>query len=275
VQRDGTLAINGAELYYEMRGSGHPLVLAHAGIGDSRMWADQMDAFAEHYTVIRYDHRGWGRSSAPAGPVAFHEDLYGVIRGLGVDRAHVLGISMAGTFAIDGALTHPDAVSALVLVGSWLSGYQGQSSDAERTVWQAFSAALEAGDLDRANQIEVDLKLAGIYRAPDRVDPRVRQRLLAMHRESFDRQAEKERMAPWLHAEPPAVGRLGEIAAPTLVLYGDLDVPDVPIIANKLASEIRGAQLRVLHGTAHVPNMELPEEFNRETLAFLGSVKVS
>ncbi|WIG59718.1 MAG: hypothetical protein OJF49_002465 [Ktedonobacterales bacterium] len=268
----GSVTVNGARLAYDIQGDGHPLVLIHAGIADRRQWDDQMDAFAARYTVIRYDQRGWGDSSAPAGPVAFHEDLYGLLRALNIAQAHILGISMAGTMAIDFALTHPDMVSSLVLVGSWLSGYPTVPSDAEKAVWERYQAALDEGRLDCANKVEVDLKLAGIHRDPTQVDPAVRERLLAIHRPAFDRLAERDRMTPWLKPEPPAASRLAELHAPTLVIYGDLDVPVIPVIAAKLAAEIRGARTIVMPGTAHVPNMEQPQQFNHIVLDFLASL---
>jgi 3-oxoadipate enol-lactonase len=268
----GTAEVNGARLYYEVHGAGAPLVLLHAGIADCRQWDDQIEALAQRYRVIRYDHRGWGRSDTPEGPVAFHEDLYGLLSILGIERAHVLGISMGGTMAIDFALTHPHMVDALVLVGSWLSGFPTEASPAEAAVWAEFEEALRVKDFDRANRLEVGLKLAGIYRTPDQVDPAVRERLLRIHREGFERLAEREHMRPWLKPEPPAASRLHELRAPTLVVYGDLDVPAVPLIAQRLASEIAGASTVVMHGTAHVPNMEQPREFNRLVLDFLATV---
>jgi pimeloyl-ACP methyl ester carboxylesterase len=269
VAQSGIAAVNGARVYYETYGAGAPLVLLHAGIADRRQWDDQIAAFAQHHLVIRYDHRGWGRSDAPAGPVAFHEDLYGLLCALGIARARVLGISMGGTMAIDFALAHPDMVDALILVGSWLSGFPTEASPAEEAVWQAYEGALRVRDFDRANRLEVDLKLAGIYRTSEQVAPAVRERLLAIHRDAFDRLDERERMRPWLKPEPPAAARLGEIRAPTLVIYGDLDVPAVSQIASHLEREIAGARAVVIRGTAHVPNMERPHEFNRLVLDFL------
>lgn len=267
--RTEMVVANGARLYVERQGAGDPLVLLHAGIADCRQWDDQLAAFAASYMVVRYDHRGWGRSEAPAGPVAFHEDLYALLRALEIERAHVLGISMGGTFAIDFALTHPQMVSSLILVGSWLSGFSVPASEAEQAVWTAFEAALAQGDLDRANELETDLKLVGIYRTPDMIAPQTRQRLRALHRPAFDRLAEREAMRPWVKPQPPAAERLGEISAPTLVVYGDLDVPAVPEIAAKLGREIRNAEVVRMRGTAHVPNMEQPDEFNRIALDFL------
>lgn len=266
------IAANGARLYVEQQGAGEPLVLLHAGIADRRQWDDQLSDFASSFAVTRYDHRGWGRSEAPAGPVAFHEDLYALLSALGIERAHVLGISMGGTFAIDFALSHPQMVSSLILVDSWLSGFSVPASEAEQAIWAAFEAALAEEQFDRANELETDLKLVGIYRTPDMVDAQTRQRLRALHRPAFDRLAEREAMQPWLKPEPPSAERLGEISAPTLVVYGDLDVPAVPLIAAKLGSEIRNAEVVCMRGTAHVPNMEQPREFNGAVLDFLAKL---
>jgi pimeloyl-ACP methyl ester carboxylesterase len=271
--QSGVATVNGARLYYEIHGAGHPLVLLHAGIADCRQWDDQIDAYAERYLVIRYDQRGWGRSSAPAGPVAFHEDLAGLLMALGIEQAHVLGISMGGTTAIDFALTHPQMVSSLALSGSYLSNFSTERSAGEEVVWQAYEEALDRGDFDRANMLEIDLKLAGIYRTPEQVNSAARERLLRIHRPAFDRLDDRGSMRPWLKPEPPAAGRLGEIQAPTFIMYGDLDVPAVHVIAQKLAHEIAGARMEILRGTAHVPNMERTDEFNRLTLAFWDSLQ--
>jgi len=271
MRESGTVTVNGAKLYYEMRGEGRPLALVAPGIADSRLWDAQMDAVSRRYTVIRYDHRGYGKSDLPRGPFVGHEDLHGLLRALGVGPTHVLGISMGGTFAIDCALAHPEAVSALVLVGSWLSGFRVEASEAEKARWGEFNAAVEAGELERANELEVDLKLAGIFRPADAVDPAARRRLLAIHRDHFARLGEWEGVE-WVSLEPPAVGRLGEIRVPTLVLDGDRDVPAVGMIAAKLAAEIPGARRMPLRDAAHVPCLEHPEEFNRVVLDFLNEL---
>ena len=87
--KSGFAEVNGANLYYEVAGSGHPLVLCHAGIADNRMWDDQFPVFAERYRVIRYDHRGFGQSDLPAGPFSLSEDLFGLLSHLGVASAYV------------------------------------------------------------------------------------------------------------------------------------------------------------------------------------------
>ena len=121
----GFAEVNGAKLYYEVMGAGHPLVLLHEGIADSRMYDDQFNAFAQRYRVVRFDLRGFGQSDLPPGdePVALYEDLYGLLALLGIKKTYVLGMSMGGAIALDFTLAHPVMVDALILVAPGVSGY--------------------------------------------------------------------------------------------------------------------------------------------------------
>jgi pimeloyl-ACP methyl ester carboxylesterase len=110
----GFAQVSGAPLYYEIAGAGHPLVLIHEGIADSRMYDDQFGAFAQRYRVIRYDVHGFGRSGIPAGPFSGHEALHDLLHVLGVERTYLLGMSMGGGIAIDFTLTYPTMVDALI-----------------------------------------------------------------------------------------------------------------------------------------------------------------
>ena len=86
-----SVEINGAEMYYQLAGAGQPLVLIHAGIADHRMWDAQFSAFAERFRTVRYDLRGVGLSSMPAGPFSHHNDLKGLLEALDIDQAHLVG----------------------------------------------------------------------------------------------------------------------------------------------------------------------------------------
>ena len=129
----GFAEMNGAKLYYEVTGAGHPLVLLHEGIADSRMYDDQFNAFAQRYRVVRFDLRGFGQSDLPPGdePVALYEDLYGLLALLGIKKTYVLGMSMGGAIALDFTLTHPAMVDALILVAPGVSGYDMSSFETE------------------------------------------------------------------------------------------------------------------------------------------------
>lgn len=265
----GFFEVNGAKLYYEVAGSGHPLVFCHAGIADRRMWDEQFPVFAERYRVIRYDHRGFGQSTLPPEPFSLSEDLYGLLRHLGVEKAYIVGCSMGGSTAVDLAVTHPEIVGALVTVGAGLSGFDAPGTPEEEALFADVEKAAEAGDFDRANDIEVHIWVDGPNRQPDQVNSAVRERVREMNLPGFMREWEYKTLKP----VPPTAERLASISVPALVLYGDQDVSDIHAIARKLASDIPGATLVVMHNTAHVPNMEQPEAFNRIVLDFLAQVQ--
>ncbi len=106
--QSGFAEINGGKIYYEVAGSGHPLVLIHGGQMDRRMWDEQFDLFSKSYRVIRYDVRGFGKSPASTNVYADEEDLAALLKYLQVDKAYIVGLSLGGRIAIDFALTHPD-----------------------------------------------------------------------------------------------------------------------------------------------------------------------
>lgn len=261
-RQSGIAEVNGARLFYEVAGEGPAVVLIHAGIADSRMWDEQFEAFAQHFRVIRYDARGYGRSDMPAGPFAHRDDLRGLLRILGVERAALVGLSMGGSTAIDFTLDHPETVWALVPVAAGLGGYQYSESmlraDAEE------EAAFERGDMDAVYEINLRTWVDGPARPPDDVAPAIREKVRQMQRDaSTSTEGEPRRL------DPPALGRLAEITAPTFVISGDADMPDMPAIADLLTTGIAGAQQAIIPGVAHMVNMERPAEFNRLVLDFL------
>lgn len=259
--------LNGATFYYEVTGVGEPLVLVHAGICDARMWDEQFTHFAQHYQVIRYDLRGYGRTPAVAGPFAHHHDLYALLQHLGIQQANLLGCSMGGSACLDFALAYPGMVSRLILVGSAPSGY--------RATWPpqiaAVDAALQQGDFELAAELEVQIWVDGIGRTPDQVPAAIRDRVRAM--DTIALQNEVLDLGEPQPLDPPAVERLPELALPTLLLVGDLDQPRALGAIELLAERIPQARKVVIPGTAHLPNLEQPERFNELILDFLGQSK--
>lgn len=266
--RSGWAEIDGARLYYELAGAGHPLVLMHAGIADSRMWDDQWDTFAQRYTVLRYDLRGMGRSPMPAGPFAHHEDLRGLLSYLGLGSAYLVGASMGGMTAIDFTLTYPHMVDALVAVDARISGNAPPESLIQ--AWEEVDQVVERGDVAGAVELELRMWVDGPRRQPAQIDPTVRERVREMNANNFAVYSEAGIQQP---LEPPALGRLGEIGVPTLVIAGAEDQPHVLASADLLEAGIPGARKVVLPDTAHVPSMERPEEFNCLLLDFLESLQ--
>ena len=263
---DGGFArVNGASLCYDVTGGGEPLALVHAGIADRRMWDGQLEAFGERYRAIRYDMRGFGRSEAPAGaPFSHHDDLRGLLDFHGIERAILVGCSIGARTVIDFALAHPGRVRALVLVCPTVSGFEPNEEPPEE--WDELVAADEAGDLERVSELEVRIWVDGPYRRPEDVDPAVRNLVREMNLIAL---RNEPALSEERQAEPPAVNRLADIQAPTLVVAGDLDRPEVGARAELLAKSVPLAQKVVMSETAHVPSMEKPDEFNRVVLEFL------
>jgi 3-oxoadipate enol-lactonase len=258
----GFLAIDGARIYHEIEGGGPPVVLVHGALLDTRMWDPQVPALADRFTVVRFDLRGFGRSTLPPTPYRCHEDIRRIVDALELDRPHLVGLSMGARFAIDYAIAYPDALRSLTVVAGGLSGDETEDSDfmARFTV---VMAAAERGDLDEARRLALDFPTM----APAMAIPAVRARLEEIVSD-YSWQSFRE-PDPWQDAERPAVDHLGEIAAPTLILIGDLDAPDNHRQARLLANGIPDARLVEIPGAGHMLSMEKPAEFNRALLDFL------
>lgn len=270
--RTGTVRANGAEIHYEVTGtgSGAPLVLVHAGIADSRMWDAQVERLSDHCRVVRYDLRGFGQSTLPPIKYAHHEDLRILLDALAIPRASLVGASYGGEVALAFALEYPERVEALVLVGT-LAGAT-EVSPGLRAGWTAMEAELDAGKIDDALEIELRMWVDGPQRSPADVDPVVRRRVREMdHALLLRQQKAVETSASEVELEPPVGERLGEVAVPTLVIVGDLDMPDALASADNLVDGIEGARLATIPGTAHLPSMERPDVFDDLVLDFLGS----
>jgi 3-oxoadipate enol-lactonase len=264
----GLAEINGAQLYYEIAGAGQPIVFVHAGIADRRMWDAQFATFAERYRVLRYDHRGMGKSSMPPGPYALRDDLYALVRHFDLAPAVLIGCSMGGSAVLDCALEHLDVARALVLVGAGVSGNSLKPTEEMNKLWEQVDELASKGDLDGANEIELRIWVDGVRRTPDQVDPAVRALVREMNLSSFTRDAEHQQGQPQ-QMDPPAYGRLSEVNLPTLVVVGSDDQPLIFETANILANQIPGARKVVMQGLAHVPNMERPAQFNQIVFDFL------
>ncbi len=269
MSESGFVDVNGGRLYYEVEGSGHPLVLVHAGVANLRMWDEQVPAFAERYRTIRYDTRGWGRSETEQVEFANHEDLAAVLDQVGAASAHVLGLSRGAGIALDFALDSPDRADSLIFAAGGISGFNPDDSAEMEAVWQEADRHEAAHDWDWVADFETRMWVDGPGQRSDRVDPAVRERvhdwILTTYRE------EKNEGRP-RRLDPPANARLEELSSPTLVMVGDLDEPSTQLSCRRLAEQVPGARLEVFHGAAHMINLEQPERFNRLVLEFLAGL---
>lgn len=262
--KSGFAKLQGTEFYYETEGEGPSLLLVHAGIADSRMWEGQFLPFARHYRVTRYDRRGFGRTPLANGSYSHHEDLYGLLTFLGISKAILLGCSQGAKIVTELTLEHPEMVDALVLVAPALGGFRWDGEQPAQ--FKEMEEAEAAGDFERVNELELQIWVDGRGRRPAEVNREVRELVREMNRIALAAPYDPAREQS---LEPPAIERLHEIRVPTLIITGDLDTPKTLAAARVLAEKIGGAESFTLEGTAHLPNMERPADFNERVLSFL------
>ncbi|HEY7833200.1 MAG TPA: alpha/beta hydrolase [Ktedonobacterales bacterium] len=271
----GFLPVDQGKLYYEVAGTGRPLLLIHADVADTRMWDEQFAAFARHYRVIRYDKRTFGQTTTANGTFSFRDDILALLAHLGITKTAVLGLSNGGALALDFTLEHPELVDALIVVAGGVSGVQ-EVPDPPTAAEEALFAQYEAlenspeKDYDALTELGVHAWGDGPNQPEGRADASVRERLRTMIANNYRLHGSEEVKSKPL--DPPAVGRLGEVRVPTLVIVGDYDESATIAMMNMLAVAVPGARKVVFPGTAHMVNMEQPERFNATVLGFLASV---
>lgn len=259
--------INGARMYYEAAGSGEAVVLLHAGIADSRMWNEQFAPLSEDFYAVRYDLRGYGQTTAPTMAYSHLEDLRALLDHLGIQCAALIGCSNGGRVAMNFTLAHPERVTALVMVCSSPGGfkYEGKAP----ALWDEIVKTYDTGDLDTVARLEAQLWAAGPERDPATVDQRMLELVTEMNLIALKNEETVGEEKPFA---PPAVGRLGEIRVPTLVIVGEMDSP-VTIEAGKIMEQGIANVKRVnMPDTAHLPSMEHPQQFNAIVVDFLEQV---
>jgi pimeloyl-ACP methyl ester carboxylesterase len=267
----GFAEIDGARLYYEVAGSGDPIVLIHGGVGDHRHWDGQLEAMAEGHRVIRYDLRGYGRSSLPHGePYGHHDDLKALLDNLGVSKAHVVGLSLGSAIAVNFVLAYPEMSSSLVSVGPFLDGYRSPNPRPRPSSSRQEIASIVREQGAKA-AAEYFLNLPRIQERLRGIDPALLDATIQMVREySFWHYVNED---PWRGLDPPAIDRLDQIGVPTLIVTAENDGQSGREVADLQEERIQGATKVVIPDAGHIMNMQRPDEFNRVVLDFFHAIR--
>ena len=255
------------QLAYETAGTGPAVVFVHAGIADRRMWASQVPTFAVHFATVTCDLRGFGESEMVDEPYSDRQDLADLLDALSIESAHIVGCSLGGATALEFAVAFPDRVNSLVLVNSAAPGFVPEGGHFEPAEDEEATMAYEAGDLDRAAALEVEMWVVGHSRDGVSVSAEIRDFVFEMNRRALTTDSRRETWISYL--EPPAATRLEEVRCPALIVVGELDMPDILPTGEYIAAGIADGRLVSIAGTAHLPNMERPPEFNRVVRDFL------
>lgn len=265
-------SLPGVDLYYEEVGTGTPLVFVHEFAGDYRSWTPQVRFFSRRYRTIVYNARGYPPSGVPADLAAYSEeqnieDLYGLIKFLGLGKSHVCGLSMGGNVTLKLGLYHPDVCRGLVVAGAgygstnreqFLNDVAVVAERFEREGADGFGNDYARGS-SRARFIQKDPhgwgELRDMLRTHSGIGSALTQRGVQAKRIPLGEM----------------IDQLAAVTAPTLVINGDED--DLCLEAGlALKRAMPNAGLAVFPNTGHTLNLEEPDLFNRTVLDFLTMV---
>jgi pimeloyl-ACP methyl ester carboxylesterase len=249
------LEVAGTKIYYEECGAGPNVVLLHDGLLHSNTWDGAWDALCKKYHVVRYDRRGYGRSEPAKAQYSPTEDLYALLTHLKMRRAIVTGNSSGGALAIDFALAHPEMTEGLVLLGPVVQGMDTTAHFDERA--QKNMAPLAKGDLK--GTAELWSKDRYIVAADHDAARKKIYDTLAQSSQDLTHSSGFE-----IPNKTPSLYRLSEIEAPTLILVGEFDIPDVHAHSGAIEAGIPGAQREIINNAGHLIQVELPEIFTQK-----------
>jgi pimeloyl-ACP methyl ester carboxylesterase len=265
--------VPGGRLFAIADGDGPPIILVHAGIVDCRSWDRLVPPLVEAgHRVVRYDTRGWGRSTTDEVDFSNRADLVAILDAFGIGRAGLVGNSRGGQIAFDTAVEFPDRVVAVVGVGAGLGGFEGHPTAEEQAIFEEMERLEMAEPKDPEAIIALDVALwvegpgqpAG--RAGAWIAAQVRETGLQLSRpgHAFGRP---------IVLDPPAAARLEDLRCPVLAVAGRLDVSDVAETALHLAANAPDARAELLPDVAHMVGMERPAELAVLITRFLAPLR--
>jgi len=256
----GYVNVDGGKLFYEIAGKGENIVLLHDGMVNRQIWDDQFPLLAKNYRVVRYDRRGYGKSTDPLEKYSHIDDLNQVFIQLKVDKATIFGMSSGGRLAIDFTLTYPEKVKGLVLVGAVVSGF-GYSS--HMTTRGGYFNPAEYSDPIKVNIYFIMDDPYEIYSGNTKAKEKVMKLLPYLAREN---------RVPTRPANKVAVRFLSEIKVPTLILVGEYDIPDVHAHAGVINAGIQNSKREIIPKSGHLIPIEQPGLFFDSVMSFLSKL---
>jgi pimeloyl-ACP methyl ester carboxylesterase len=258
----GYISVEGEKLFYEMAGKGNNIVLLHDGLIHREVWDGQFLELAKNFRVMRYDRRGYGKSSNPKVPFSNIDDLDQLFIQLKIDKAIVFGMSAGGGIAVDFTLKHPYRGTGLVLGGAVVSGY-GYSS---HMLTRGGRISLETLIADPPKFIKYFgwedpyTLFAENIKAKEKCLRLLEANPMNVSLDKFKFQKPRDR---------PALKFLSEIKVPTLVLVGEYDIPDVHAHAGVIEVGIPNAKREVMLKAGHLIPLDQPEAFDSTVRTFL------
>ncbi len=265
---NGYAEVNDTRLFYEIAGEGPTVVLIHGFGLDLRQWDNQFDVLTNHFQVVRYDLRGFGKSRPPTGvPYNHADDLKALLEHLSIQDAHILGHSFGGRVAITFAILYPEMVLSLIGPDPAVEGFQSDDPSTQ-AVFEELDKIWTTGRESGADAArELFLKYSPMESAMKipAVASRIKQ---IMGDYSGWHWVNDDSYQP---LDPPGAQQLDKIKSPSLILVGELNPACIHLACDFLAENIANCKKVEILGVAHMLNMEDPEQFNNEVVKFLQS----
>ncbi|WP_049902114.1 alpha/beta fold hydrolase [Halococcus agarilyticus] len=271
-----TAETNGIQTYYEEYGDGPPVVFLHGAWGDHRLWAEQVRSLATDYRIIVYDLRGHGRTGGSELDSytmrSYVEDLNALVTTLDLDRPAICGRSMGGMVALAYAAAYPDTIGALCTLGAETPEAQTRGEWVERRALPKLIDVL-------STVVDRDRLMAVMHRIDEwRYDPRGAgdmeeiERILRSHAEEFPKPSadESTKIRKAVESYPSESIDYSSILVPSLILYGEYEIPLIRRHAKYMENVIPHAEASRIPNAGHVSTVDSPEfvvESLRELLA--------
>jgi pimeloyl-ACP methyl ester carboxylesterase len=264
-----TVKVNDINLYYEVSGQGAPLILIMGLRRNVSWWYQQIPDLSQHFRVIAFDNRGAGRSDKPVMEYSislFADDTAGLMKALGIQYAHVLGISMGGYIAQELAIRHPEMVRSLILGCTSPGGNRAVIMSEERMKKFTANDGLTPEEILRKD-MDIYFSDDFIANQPDKVKEFIE--ISLRHYQPPD--AFLRQFAACQKHD--TVDRLHKIKVPVLITAGD-DDPLVPSVNSTILKELLGdAELLLYPGRRHCFFIEEGKMFNRIAVQFFNAAE--
>ena len=262
--------VNGIDLFYEIKGTGEPLLLIAGFLCDLSYWSLIMPSLISRYQVIRLDNRGIGRSSAPDSPYSIQQmanDVAALLDRIGIKNVHVVGHSMGGQIAQELVLAHPQKVKSLMLLSSLAKGDELFNSLIE--TWGELPSHLDFKLYEKVvfSWIFTD----AFYSIPGMIEQLIEYAINYPFRPTTHGLYHQSRAI----IKSDTTERLKDINCPTLVMVGKQDILTPVKFSQQLQQSIPNAELVVLNHGGHGFLVESPDAVVSVMLNFLGQLTAS
>lgn len=269
--QDRTLNVGDAVISYDVTGRGTPLVFIHGWTQNKSVWDDQVPVFSKRYRVIRYDSRGFGKSTGFSDESVEPLDLLILLEALRIDRAFIVGHSRGGGVALRFAAAYPQKVSGLVLYGSAPPAdfpYPPEAASKLGPLFESLPGVAKQHGLDSVWKLLLTTDLAWV--PPGRTDITERyRRLWASYsgKDLLDPRPESGKVPL------PNTARVSTLRMPTLVIVGDHEASFIAAAADTFANRIPNVTKVVIPDAGHSAHFAQPATFNSAVLDFLDEVE--